>query len=83
MTKKEKIVADTLKMIKEQLGLDLKLAPNCKGLKTKFGKKYFNVALESPLFCSKQFELLAQFSAQYGLIDVAPGGNMVATIFVK
>lgn len=40
------MIQKTLKLIKEQTGLDLKLCPDFTGIKQHKGQKYFNVILK-------------------------------------
>lgn len=83
MRKDDKIIIETLKMLKEQTGLELQLCPDFPGLKKKFGKKGFNVLLKKPIFDSDEYELLLRFANKYKTIELSPNGSNRVLIIVK
>lgn len=77
------MIQKTLKLIKDQTGLNLKLCPDFKGIKQHRGKKYFNVVLKDRTSESKEFDKLKKFANKYKLIDVEPNGLTRVAIFPK
>lgn len=77
------MIKKTLKLIKEQTGLDLKLCPDFTGIKQHKGQKYFNVVLKERTSESKEFDKLKQFANKYKLIDIEPNGLTRVAIFPK
>ena len=82
-TNDQDLISNTLKMIKDQIGLDLKLDDHFSGIQYHKGKKYFNVILDEKNSESEQYNKLERFSKKYGLIDVEPNGVKRVSIFIK
>jgi len=77
------MIQKTLKLIKEQTGLDLKLCPDFTGIKQHKCQKYFNVVLKERTSESKEFDKLKKFANKYKLIDIEPNGLTRVAIFPK
>ena len=77
------MIQKTLKLIKEQTGLDLKLCPDFTGIKEHNGRKYFNVILSQRTSESKEYDKLKRFADKYKLILVEPNGLTRVAIFSK
>ena len=77
------MIQKTLKLIKEQTGLDLKLCPDFTGIKQHKGQKYFNVVLKERTSESKEFDKLKKFDNKYNAIDIEPNGLTRVAIFPK
>lgn len=75
------MIKETLKLIKEQIGLDLNLCDYFTGIKTYNGKKYFNVILNQRNSESEDFILLKRFETQYKLIKIEQNGLRRISIF--
>ena len=74
-----KLIESTLKLIKEQLGLDLILDNYFSGISIHNKRKYFNIILPTKTSESQIFQTLIQFSNKYKLIKVEENGiNRVA-----
>lgn len=65
------MIDQTLKLIKEQTGLNLILCDYFTGIKE---HKYFNVILNQRISESKEYDLLKRFADKYKLISVEPNG---------
>jgi hypothetical protein len=77
-------IPETLQVIKDQLGLDLKLCELNKGVQSRCGKKYFNVVIAESTCFSKEYAALERFAKKYNLFSVEPNGaNRVAICQVK
>lgn len=76
------MIEDTLKMIKEQTGLDLKLFNNDEGLKRRKGKNYFNVSMGTGIF-SHEYNRLEAFAQTYGLISLEINGHNKVAIYIN
>ena len=77
------MIQKTLKLIKEQTGLDLELCDYFTGIKQHRGQKYFNVVLKDRTSESRDFKTLELFAKKYKLIDVEPNGLQRVAIFPK
>lgn len=75
------MIQETLKLIKEQIGLDLELCDYFTGLHTFNNRKYFNVLLSQRTSESEEFQLLSTFADKYKLISVEPNGLKRVAIF--
>lgn len=85
----EKLIVDTLELIKEQIGMTLTPCPHFTGVKTYNGKEYFNVILPSRVYDpaahrrSEQYRELESFAHHTGLIAIQPNGIDRVAIFPK
>lgn len=77
------MIEETLKLIKEQIGLDLKLCHDFTGIQTHNGKKYFNVVLQEKTSDSKEFDKIKYFAKKYKLIHIEQNGLKRIAIFPK
>ncbi len=77
------IIDETLKLIKEQVGLELQLCDYFTGIKESASKSYFNVILNQRTSESKDFDLLKRFADKYKLIKVEPNGLKRVAIFLQ
>lgn len=77
------VISKTLNLIKEQIGLDLKLDDYFTGLKKHNGEIYFNVDLGERVSESSKFDKLKRFADKYNLIRVEPNGVNKVSIFPK
>jgi hypothetical protein len=75
-------IETSLQMIKEQTGLNLKLDAHFSGIKEHKSKKYFNVELDTPVFCSTEYNRLLAYSSKYKTIKVEPNGQKRLAIFI-
>lgn len=73
-------IQDVRKLIKEQIGLDLKVADE-ERIKKLHGRKYFNAFLNERVSESKEFDLLKNFADKYKIIDIEPNGFKQIAIF--
>ena len=67
-------IPETLEMIKEQTGLELKLCDYFTGIKEYNGRKYFNVILSQRTSESKEYDILKRFADKYKLVLIEPNG---------
>lgn len=77
------MIQQTLKLIKEQTGLDLQLCESCTRIKKRNGRKYFNIVLNERVSESKEFDLLKRFADKYQMISVEANGFQRAIIFLS
>lgn len=77
-----KEIKTALQMIKEQTGLTLKPDTYFSGIKEHLGKKYFNVELDTPVFCSTEYNRLLTYASKYKTIAVEPNGQKRLAIFI-
>jgi hypothetical protein len=78
------LIKNTLSLINEQTGLNLKLDPDFKKLTSFKRKKYFTVILNKPVFDSIEFDILERFAKKFNLIEVQPSGyKRVAISIIK
>lgn len=76
------LINSTLKLIKDQIGLDLPLDDYFTGLKTHNGQRYFNVELKQRTSESAEFDKLQKFANKSKLIKVQPNGVRRVSIFL-
>jgi len=76
-----KAIKDTLELIKEQTGLNLKLCNYFTGIKEHNGRNYFNVILYQITSESKEYDILKRFADKYKYISVEPNGFKRLAIF--
>ena len=81
VTQKSFSIAETLKMIKNQIGLDLNLCDHFTGMQEHDGKKYFNIVLGQKTSESQEYASLLQFADRYQLISIEPNGVRRVAIF--
>ena len=77
------MIKKILKKIKDQTGLTLKLDDHFTGVREYKGEKYFNVKLKQACSESKEFNILENFSNEYGSIRVEPNGYKRVAIFPR
>lgn len=75
------MIEETLAVIKDHTGIELKLCDYFTGIQTSAKGKYFNVVVTEPLFQSSVYAQLERFANQYGLIRVEPNGYKRLAIF--
>lgn len=75
------MIEATLKLIKEQIGLDLKLCDYFTGIRSSQNGLFFNVILKDRLPDSKEYAQLLSFSNKYKMIKVEPNGLRRVAIF--
>lgn len=73
---------DTLRLIKEQTGLDLQPCGHFTGIRTCRSGRYFNVELAQRLSVSEEYAVLERFANRLQLIRVEPNGLCRAAIFL-
>lgn len=78
----ETLISDTLKLIKDQTGLELQLCDYFTGLQMCEGVNYFNVILKDRVWCSKEYDILTRFANKYNLIRVESCGPNRISIFI-
>lgn len=83
MKTQPQLISDTLSLIKDQIGLDLKLCPHFHGVLTHNGRNYFNAILEKRTSESQSFDLLKRFADKFNLISIEPNGLNRVSIFVN
>lgn len=76
-------IPEALDLIKEQIGLELKLCDYFTGIKEHNGQKYFNVILSQRTSESQDFDKLKRFAEQYKLIKVEPNGLNRVAVFLN
>ena len=79
--KNSQLIEKTLKLIKEQIGLDLILDDYFIGVQIYNKQKYFNIILPTKTCESQIFQKLIQFSNKYKLIRVEENGVNRVAIF--
>lgn len=77
----EKLITDTLGLIREQIGLDLSLCSHFNGVRTRMGRHYFNVILPTRCSRSTEYRQLESFAHSKGLIEVQQNGVNRVAIF--
>ena len=75
------MINETLKLIKEQIGLDLVMCDYFTGIRYFNNKPYFNVELTVRISESEDYVKLERFAKQYKLIKVEPNGLRRVAIF--
>lgn len=75
-------IGETLKIIEEQTGLNLKLCDYFTDFKEVDHKKYFNVMLKESISESKEYDILLNFSKKYNTIKILPNGYKRVAIFL-
>lgn len=81
-TERHDMINYTLKLIKEQICIDLHLCYYFKGVREHNNKKYFNVLLSQKLSESNDFEKLKEFERKYNIIKVEPNGVRRVAIYL-
>lgn len=76
-------VLETLELIKEQTGLELKLCDYFTGIKKHNEHKYFNVILSEKTSESKEYDLLKRFADKYKTLSFEPNGLNRISIFIN
>jgi len=76
-------IEDTLKLIKEQTGLELKLCSYFTGLRKHNKKEYFNVELPKNTSESIEYKILKRYSEKYNIISVEPNGAKRLAIYIN
>lgn len=76
------VISDTLKLIKEQTGLELELCDYFTGLNEHCGKQYFNIITNEPVFASKTYNTLIRLSENGIISKVEPNGAYRLAIFL-
>jgi len=77
------MIKKTLRLIEEQIGIQLKLCDYFTGLRETrgTGERYFNVVLDVRTSESREYTNLEQYSKKYGSIRVEPNGFKRVAIF--
>lgn len=75
------MITETLKYIKEQIGLELKLCDYFTGIKETGDEKYFNIILPQRTSESVDFDKLLKLANKYNTIRVEPNGLKRVAIF--
>lgn len=74
MTSDDKQIKDTLKLIKDQTGIELKPCDHFTGIHMHNGRRYFNAILPEMVGESKDYITLCNFANKYKLISIEPNG---------
>lgn len=77
------MINQTLDLIKEQTGLNLKLCDHFIGIKHSNRGLYFNVILSTRISESKEYSILERFAKKFECIRVEPNGLDRVAIFPK
>lgn len=78
---KKNIIDETLKMIKEQIGVELTPCDYFTGIHKSKSGKYFNALFPERLSESKEYDKLLTFANKYKLIRVESNGLKRVAIF--
>ena len=76
-------VETALQIIKNQTGLTLEPDTYFPGIKEHLGKKYFNVEMDTPVFCATEYNRLLAYASKYKTISVEPNGYKRLAIFIN
>jgi hypothetical protein len=74
-------ISETLALIKEQTGLNIKLCEYFSGIRESNGEKYFNAVLDERTSESKDFDTLERFCKKYKTLKIEPNGLKRIAIF--
>ncbi len=83
MTSDDKQIEYTLKLIKEQTGIEMKLCDHFTGINTYNGRRYFNVILSEMVSESLDYAILCGFANKYKLISVEPNGVKRVAVYLN
>jgi hypothetical protein len=75
-------IESVIKLIKEQIGVELELCDHFTGLRDSQLGKHFNVVLKDRISESQDYIKLERFCKKYGCFKIEPNGLKRVSIFI-